>query len=43
MCKSYKKYKKDYDQNKELSNQKNWDAIDLYAWAMYQKLPVSGS
>ena len=34
---------KDHDKNKELSNLKNWDVIDLYTWAMYQKLPVSGS
>ena len=33
---------KNYDKNKELSNLKNWDVNDLYAWAMYQKLPVSG-
>ena len=41
-AKAINKYMKNYDKNKELSNLKNWDVIDLYAWAMYQKLPVSG-
>ena len=34
------KYMKDYDKKKELSYLKYWDVINLYGWAMSQKLPV---
>ena len=32
---------KDYDEDKELSCLKYWDANNLYGWAMPQKLPVN--
>ena len=35
------KYMKDYDENKESSYLKYWDANNLYGWAMYQKLPIN--
>ena len=39
-AKANKKYMKDYDKNKELSCIKYYDVINLYGWAMSQKLPV---
>ena len=32
---------KNYDKNKESSHLQNWDANNLYGWAMSQKLPVN--
>ena len=32
---------KDYDNNKESSYLKYWDANNLYGWTMLQKLPVN--
>ena len=34
------KYMKDYETTKESSYLKYWDVINLYGWAMPQKLPV---
>ena len=35
------KHMKDYDKNKESLCLKSWDVTNLYAWAMWQKLPVN--
>ena len=40
-AKANKKYRKDYDKNKESSYIKYWDVIYLYGWEMSQKIPVS--
>ena len=40
ICKSLK-CMKSYDKNKESSCFQYWDAINLYGWAMSQKLPVN--
>ena len=37
----WKRYMKDYDKNKELSNLKYWVANNSYGSAMSQKLPVN--
>ena len=36
--KANNKYMKDYDKNKEWSYLQYWDVINLYDWAMSQKL-----
>ena len=41
MQKVNKKYIKDYDKNKESSYLKYWRLINLYGWAMSEKLLVS--
>ena len=40
-AKANSKYMKDYDQNKESPYLQYWDVINLYDWAMPQKLPVN--
>ena len=40
-AKANNKYMKNYDKNKESSHLQNWDANNLYGWAMPQKLPVN--
>ena len=40
-AKANKKYRKDYDKNKESSCIQYWDVNNLYGWAMSQKLPVN--
>ena len=40
-AKTNNKYMKDYDQNKESSYLKYWDINNLYAWEMWQKLPLN--
>ena len=42
-AKANNKYMKYYEENKELSYLKYWDANNLYAWAMLQKLPVNNN
>ena len=42
ICESFYKCTKDYNKNKESSNLKYWDINNLYAWAMYQRLPLDG-
>ena len=37
-----KKYMKDYDNNKESSYLKYWDANNFYWWEILQQLPVDG-
>ena len=41
-AKANNKYMKKCDKNKESSYLKYLHENDLYGWAMYQKLPVSG-
>ena len=40
-AKADNKYMKDYDKNKELSYIQSCDSVNLYVWAMSQKLPVN--
>ena len=40
-AKTYNKYMKDHDKNKESSYLKYWDVNDLCGWAILQKLPVN--
>ena len=40
--KANNKYIKNYDKNKESLNLKYWDIINLYGWAISQRLPLCG-
>ena len=40
-AKASNKYKKDYDESKELSYIQYWDVNNLYGWAISQKFPVN--